>query len=133
MLSGVGFYVNGVGSLGNNSILEANIDGRISQLLCLSGSNLSTVGDWIAPDGSNLDAVLNDPFDVSFGGGSNPGELWISTPTINPQLTVAHEGVYTCSIPDEYDEEQYLRVGIYLSASKTCIISFQHSFINYSS
>ena len=115
---GVGLYASGIGSLSNNSVLEADVNGRIPQLLCLSASNLSSVGDWIAPDGRNLDAVPNDPFDVIFGGGSNPGELWISTPSTNPSLTSSHEGIYTCCIPDEYSQQQYLFVGIYLRASK---------------
>ena len=122
-MSGVGLYVSGIGSLSNNSVVEADVNGRIPQLLCLSASNFSSVGDWIAPDGRNLDAVPNDPFDVIFGGGSNPGELWISTPSTNPSLTTSHEGIYTCSIPDEYSQQQYLFVGIYLRASKAILFN----------
>ncbi len=127
-LLGVGIYVSGIGRVANNSIIEADSNGRISQLLCLSGSNMSTVGDWVAPDGSNLDAVLNDPFDVTFGGSSGPGELRITTPETNPRLTASHEGVYTCSIPNEYGEQQNLYIGIYLSASKLILSYYNYNY-----
>ena len=92
-----------------------NSGGQIPQLLCLSGSNMSTVGDWLSPQERSLVSVLNDPFDVAFGDGGNPGQVLIETPTSNPPIATSHEGVYTCVIPDESGDSQYLHVGLYLS------------------
>ena len=115
---GAGFYVTGgVGRILNNSILETTSDGRIPRVLCLSGSSMSAVGQWIGPGGRILTAIQSDPFDVILGDNSNPGQLIIETPITNPSITTIHEGVYTCVIPDETDEAEYLRVGIYLSGS----------------
>lgn len=113
--TGVGFFISGLGNIPNNSILETDSGGRISPLLCLSGSNMSTVGEWLSPEGRNLAAVPNDPFDIMFGG--NPGQLLIETPTSNPPIMTSHEGVYTCVIPDENGDSQDLHIGIYLTAS----------------
>ena len=107
--------MSGIGRIVNDSLLEANSGGRISQLHCLSGSNMSLVGEWISPEGRDLAAVANDPFDVIFG---DPGQLLIETPLLNPPITAAHEGVYTCIIPDENGQDEYIHIGIYLSASK---------------
>ena len=104
-------------SIANNSILEANSGGRLPQLLCLSSSNMSTVGDWISPDGRSLITTQNDPFDVIFGDDSNPGQLVIETPLKNPSITTAHEGVYSCAIPNNSGETEYVYVGIYLHGS----------------
>lgn len=107
----------GVGHILNNSILETSSDGRIPRLLCLSGSNMSAVGQWIGPDQTVLTATPNDPFDVIISDNSNPGELIVETPVTNPAIAAVHEGVYTCMIPDETDESQYLHVGIYRDGS----------------
>ena len=93
--------------------------GRIPSLYCLSGSNMSLVGEWISPGGRNLAADQSDPYDVTFGSSNSPGQLQIETPGRNPPITVAHEGVYTCRIPDEYGQREYLHIGIYLSASRS--------------
>lgn len=116
--TGVGIYVNDIGNLQNNSLVEINSHGRIPQLHCLSGSSMSDVGYWIGPNGTNLNEVLNDPFDVVPGDENNPGELLISTPITNTQLENVHEGVYTCSMPDDNGINQNLHVGIYFNASE---------------
>lgn len=78
---------------------------------------MSVVGQWIGPDQRVLTATPNDPFDVIIGDSSNPGELIVETPVANPAIAPVHEGVYTCTIPDDTNETQYLRVGIYLDSS----------------
>ena len=83
---------------------------------------MSTVGEWISPQGTDLTAVLNDPFDVLFGA---PGQLLVETPLTNPPIGSVHEGVYACVIPDEAGLSQRLHIGIYFSAGKfigTCYI-----------
>ena len=109
--------MTGFGSIPNDSLLETNSGGRIPQLLCLSGSNASIVGEWISPEGRNLAAVQNDPFDIIFGDIDNPGELLIETPVTNTPITRSHEGVYTCISPNESGHIEYLHIGIYVNAS----------------
>ena len=79
---------------------------------------MTAVGEWISPEGNNLAAVPNDPFDVTFGGSSYPGQLLIETTPTNPPITSSHEGVYTCVIPDENGQDQSLHVGLYLNTSE---------------
>lgn len=78
---------------------------------------MSSVGDWISPDQRSLITTQNDPFDVIFGDDSNPGQLVIETSLGNPSITIAHEGVYTCAIPNSSGGTEYLYVGIYLPGS----------------
>ena len=78
---------------------------------------MSAVGDWISPDRRSLITTKNDPFEVMIGDDSNPGQLVIDTPLGNPPITSAHEGVYTCAIPNNSSETEYLHVGVYLAGS----------------
>lgn len=117
-ISGAGIFVSGVGTILNNSAIEANSNGQIPQLLCLSGSNMSVAGAWISPGGMNLVAIQNDPFDIVVGDSNNPGLLLIETPDTNPPFTVTHEGVYTCRIPNENGQNEFVHLGIYFSTSK---------------
>lgn len=118
-LTGAGFFISGIGTAYNNSILEVSSEGRIPQLYCLSGFNMSIEGDWISPEGRDLVAVLNDPFDVIIGSSNDPGQLLIETPLSNPHISPADEGVYTCVIPNEDGESEYLHIGLYHSTSKS--------------
>ena len=93
----------------------ANGNGRINQLLCLSGSMTARVGQWIGLNGTNITTTDNDPFDVRVGGSYSPGSVEVQTPDTSSPLSSANEGVYTCVIPDESGETNYLYVGIYLS------------------
>ena len=79
---------------------------------------MTIVGEWISPGGRSLLTVPNDPFDVIYESGDDPGQLLIATPQSNTPIVTSHEGVYTCIMPDENDEDQHLYIGIYLSASK---------------
>lgn len=116
---GAGLFVNGIGTMYNNSILEVSSEGRIPQLYCLSGFNATVEGDWISPGGTDLVAVVNDPFDVIIEGSEDPGQLLIETQLSNPHITSEDEGVYTCVIPNEDGDSEYLHIGLYHSASKS--------------
>ena len=75
---------------------------------------MPNIGQWIAPDGQDLTAITTDPFEVTIGSSYSPGSLQVTTPVENPSLTTAHEGVYSCVIPDDSGETRYLHIGIYL-------------------
>ena len=58
-----------------------------------------------------------------FGDSNNPGQLLIQTPTTNPPITSTEEGVYTCIIPNENGDDEYLHIGIYRTTSKFNVYS----------
>lgn len=86
--------------------------GRFNQLQCISGSTVAGVGQWIAPDGSNITEDNTDLFNVTVGGLDDPGFTSIEI-NDGASLTLDDEGVYTCIIPDENGDIQYLFVGLY--------------------
>ena len=90
----------------NNSIIQAAMIGSTQQLQCVSALASTNVGQFIAPNGSD---ISNDSSVVTSGDASDPGfvSLQLSSFINNNQ------GVYTCIIPDEYGVQQYLHVGIY--------------------
>ena len=85
------------------------MEGIIETVLCLSGSLVPNVGQWISPNGSNQ---LDDQFEATVGDSGNPGSVQIST---SSPLSTEHAGIYTCAIPDETGGMRYLHVGIYLN------------------
>ena len=92
---------------------------------------MSAVGNWVSPERRNLATVQNDPFDIIFGDSNNPGQLLIETPANNPPITSNHEGVYTCVIPDENGQSEYLHIGLYLSASKFIYSHITHATLRF--
>ena len=102
----------GTGLLQNNSILLASNTGRIGELQCISGTTSANVGSWITPNGTTHRS--GNPFEVTAGDESDPGYLSIQ---LVPGYSLTHldEGVYTCVIPDERGDTQYLYIGIYPS------------------
>ena len=83
--------------------------------MCLSGSTIPSVGQWLSPSGTDLSSVVDDAFEVTVGDSYSPGSIVIMSPVGNPPLATTDEGVYTCVIPDETGRDNYLYVGIYLS------------------
>ena len=121
----------GTGLIQNNSAIIANSDtGRIEGLQCVSGSTTPRVGSWIAPNGENINARADDVFNVTLGGEEDPGYMRVEL-VAGKNLTAMDEGVYTCVIPDENEEEQYLHVGIFLSGFNSTFISFNTSYHMY--
>ena len=70
------------------------------------------MGAWIAPDGEDITFRNDDVFDIVVGDASDPGYLSVQLPT-GVSLSETDWGVYTCIIPDEADNLQYLHLGIY--------------------
>ena len=96
-----------VGQVSNSSIVLVISD---FVLLCLSGTSIPDVGHWINPNGTDITHDVNGQFDVTVGDNSNPGSLEVQIPSESDQID---EGVFTCAIPDDTGEIQYLYVGIY--------------------
>ena len=81
--------------------------GNSQQLQCVSASATVRMVQFVAPNGTD---ISNDSSTVTFGDANDPGFLSVqlTSSSIN-----AHQGVYTCIIPDEDGVVQYLHVGIY--------------------
>ena len=109
---GTGLAIAGSGSVVNNSIVLASNTGRFGKLFCLSRSLQPHVGAWLAPDGSDITNNTMDHFDVNLGREDYPGSISMEV-KIGYSLGSNEQGVYTCTIPDENGEQQYLHVGIY--------------------
>ena len=109
---GASLYLEGTGLLQNNSLILATSTGRLEQLQCVSGSTTPNVGSWVAPDGVDITFNNDDAFDIVIGNASDPGYLSIQLLT-GYSLSEADWGIYTCIIPDETGELQYLHLGIY--------------------
>ena len=110
---GVALYLVGIGPVQNNSIIRASITGRFNQLQCISGSSVAGVGQWIAPHGGDINGGPSDPFTIITGDANDPGFTSIELED-GASLAPRDQGVYTCVIPDENGNVQYLYVGIYL-------------------
>lgn len=96
----------------NNSIIRMSASGRFNQLQCISGSRMAGVGQWIAPDGNNISDDTNDLLNITIGGVDDPGLISMEIKD-GATFTLDDEGVYTCIIPDENGDMQYLFVGLY--------------------
>lgn len=104
--------MNGMRVLDNNSITQSDTNGRIPDLLCLSGSAVAGIGNWIAPNDTDITNSSNDPFEVTVGSTEDPGSLQI-TATEHPAFEENYHGVYTCSMSDHLGHTQHFYVGIY--------------------
>ena len=96
----------------NNSLILATSTGRVEQVQCVSGSTTPNVGAWIAPNGMDITFKNDDVFDIVVGDASDPGYLSVQLPN-GVSLSETDWGVYTCIIPDEAENLQYLHLGIY--------------------
>ena len=104
--------MDGLGLVGNNSIIRATATGRFNQLQCISGSTVASVGQWISPSGAVISEGQSGSFIVVTGDGNDPGFTSLELRT-GVALSATDEGVYTCAIPDENGNMWYLFVGLY--------------------
>lgn len=102
--------MGGAGQVSNSSIVLVDSD---FVLLCLSGTSIPDIGHWINPNGTDITYDVNGQFEVIVGDNNNPGSLEVHIPSESDQID---EGVFTCAIPDDTGEIQYLYVGIYQHA-----------------
>ena len=114
-IAGVGLYLNASGTtltsglLNNDTFIRSD---SIRELQCVSGSTAPNVGSWIAPDGEDITLEDGDQFEIVVGDSNNPG--YLSVQFGSTLFTEMEQGVYTCRIPDETGQEQYIHIGIYL-------------------
>jgi hypothetical protein len=110
---GVAINLDGVGLVQNNSIIRASITGRFPQLQCISGSSATGVGQWITPNGGEIDGGPSDSFTIITGDTDDPGFISVELKD-GVSLVSRDQGVYSCVIPDENGNVHYLYVGLYL-------------------
>lgn len=112
---GIGFNYEGT-FLPDNSELRpsASGSGQLSELICASGSKRSNIGQWIAPDGTDVTNSTQALFEVSVGDSDNPGFLSMQQRAgAIIDFSAGTAGVYTCVLPDENDIRRDIRIGIY--------------------
>ena len=102
---GVSLYLEGFGLVQNNSIVQLSRSGTIGQLQCISASMSAGVGQFIAPNGTD---ITNDSSIVTIGNDTDPGYISLEL----QDIVAANQGVFKCVIPDEDGLEQHLHIGI---------------------
>ena len=110
-------FSDAAGTLVNNSYIIVE-NGDLGTLQCLSSTNLSNAGHWIAPNGENFTSPGSHPFSVVIGGADNPGSLEITLIPGERFTTNEWLGVYSCRIENEFNKLEIFHLGIYLSSRK---------------
>ena len=105
MHAGVSLFLEGVGQLQNNSIVQLSRTGSIGQLQCISASTSPGVGQFVAPNGTD---ITNASSIITIGNSTDPGYISLEL----QDIVATNQGVYKCVIPDENGVEQHLHVGI---------------------
>ena len=99
---GVALYLEGVGLIQNNSIVQVTANTRLQ---CLSASTTPDIGHILAPNGTD---ITSDPA-ITRGGLTDPGFVLAQIESGSG----FDQGVYRCVIPDENGVQQILHAGIY--------------------
>ena len=93
----------GIHSLGYLGRLDGNNDG----VWCQSSKNLSDIGSWQLPNGSAIsDNLSTDPIHM----GKASGQVGLLRAGSIGYVGSPYQGMYTCTIPDEYGVNQTLIV-----------------------
>ena len=102
--------------IANNSLIVSGSDGL--RLYCVSNSSQSGVGTITASNGSTLNFGSTDVWNL-VNLKSRPGFLRLQTPRDSSNNLVSliplHQGIYTCTIPDDNGNDFILNVGLYPS------------------
>ena len=105
------------GVLPNNGIVIAQDVTSGDRILfqCRSGSTMTGVGQLVDLDGNTFNiGQTSGVFSVeNTGSGSHPGSVQCRNRVGAETLTAAHEGVYTCRIPDETGNVVDVNTGVY--------------------
>ena len=113
LFTGVGLF--GITEpISNNSAFVADSANQIGTLYCHSASRESGIGQWISPSENNITSTLTDSFEVARFSETQPSYTTLQL-TQGSSLSTAHQGIYSCVIPDETGAEQILHIGIYPS------------------
>ena len=95
----------------NNGLTVSASDGLL--LNCASNSSQSGVGMITRQDGNTLPIGTTDVWRVS-NPSQRPGVLRLETISTS-SITAAEQGIYTCTIPDNNDNQFTINVGLYRS------------------
>ena len=99
------------GSIPNNGLVVSEMPeiGFRLRIFCRSDSMLENIGQFIGPDGTN---VNNNSFFATAH--PQPGEMAIENIVgIHSVLTATQQGMYTCRIPTHNGEIREINIGIY--------------------
>ena len=108
------------GVLPNNGIVIAQDVTSGDRILfqCRSGSKMTGVGQLVDLDGNTFNiSQSSDVFIVQQtgpgGGSGHPGSVLFRNRVVAETLTAAHEGVYSCRIPDGTGGDVDVNIGVY--------------------
>lgn len=117
----MGLFHSQLGLLRNNSVILRSQE--FGSLVCLSGSTNPSIGQWLAPNGEDLNQEGMHPFQVNVGGGDNPGYVSISLTSVENITGGLWQGIYSCVIPDERGMTQILYIGVHTTTGMLVCLS----------
>ena len=97
--------------IANNGLTVSASDGLL--MVCASNSSQSGVGMITRQDGNTLPIGTTDVWRVA-NPSQRPGVLRLQTISTS-SITAADQGIYTCTIPDNNDNQFTINVGLYRS------------------
>ena len=125
------------GALPNNGIVIApNVtSGDRIRFQCRSGSTDTGVGQLVDLDGSTFNIGENSGvFSVqrTWMGSVQSGSLQFHNRAgTEPALTAAHEGVYSCRIPDESGSDVDVNIGVYRNGFNSKYLHFSGEYLYF--
>ena len=113
ILTGVGLFGDSE-PLQNNSALRADSIGQIGVIHCHTASReaLEASAQWHSSAGIDITRDLTDDYLIQHFSGLFPSFTSLELQS-GLSLSVANQGVYSCTLPDENGVEQILFVGLY--------------------
>ncbi len=96
----------------NNTALVADVNNQIGTIFCSSGSRVTNIGHWLAPNQTEITESSSGSFTAIRGGGNFPSYIALQLKS-GSSIAEEDQGVYTCIIQDEDGVQQILYVGIY--------------------
>ena len=111
--TGVGLFGDSE-PLRNNSALMSLLIDQIGVIHCHTASRAALEGtaQWQSPSGTDITRDLTDDFQIQVFSGLFPSFTSLEL-GFGLSLSVADQGVYSCTLPDENGVQQTLYIGLY--------------------
>lgn len=103
---------SGPEALPENAVISAGSLQYIPDFMCLSGTNMSNVGQLIGVDGLDITHRAGDNLHIQLGNATSPGMVKV----FHSRMSSAQQGVYTCRLPDETGDTADFNIGLYMES-----------------